>query len=76
MRMLVQINSMSDQQVHQHRLLPLPYFFGYKTEFFPFQNNSKNLDPSYNKAKTSIVAKFHWTDLVSCSHFRERKTPS
>ena len=26
----------------------LPYFFGYKTEFFfPFQNNSKNLDLSY-----------------------------
>ena len=28
-------------------LLYLPYFFGYKTEFFPFQNNPKNLDPSY-----------------------------
>ena len=25
----------------------LPYFFGYKTEFFPFQNNPKDLDPSY-----------------------------
>ena len=25
----------------------LPYFFGYKTEFFPFQNNPKKLDPSY-----------------------------
>ena len=24
----------------------LPYFFGYKTEFFPFQNNPKDLDPS------------------------------
>ena len=24
-----------------------PYFFGYKTEFFPFQNNPKNLDLSY-----------------------------
>ena len=23
------------------------YFFGYKTEFFSFQNNLKNLDPSY-----------------------------
>ena len=28
----------------------LPYFFGYKTGFFPFQNNSKNLDPSYKMA--------------------------
>ena len=31
-------------------LLPLkvnqPYFFGYKTEFFSFQNNPKDLDPS------------------------------
>ena len=25
----------------------LPYFFGYKTEFFSFQNNSKALDRSY-----------------------------
>ena len=24
-----------------------PYFFGNKTEFFSFQNNPKNLDPSY-----------------------------
>ena len=42
--------------------------------FFPFQNNSKNLDPSYKmessslglfrKGKTCIIAKFHRTDLV------------
>ena len=25
----------------------LPYFFGYKTVFFSFQNNPKDLDPSY-----------------------------
>ena len=25
----------------------LPYCFGYKTDFFSFQNNHKNLDPSY-----------------------------
>ena len=24
----------------------LPYFYGYKTEFFSFQNNPKVLDPS------------------------------
>ena len=23
-----------------------PYFFGYKTDFFSFQNNPKDLDPS------------------------------
>ena len=28
-------------------LLKLPYFFGYKTGFFSFQNNPKDLDPSY-----------------------------
>ena len=25
----------------------IPYFFGYKSEIFSFQNNPKNLDPSY-----------------------------
>ena len=25
---------------------PLPYFFGYKTEVFSFQNNPKDIDPS------------------------------
>ena len=25
----------------------LLYFFGYKTDFFSFQNNPKDLDPSY-----------------------------
>ena len=25
----------------------VPYFSAYKTESFPFQNNPKNLDPSY-----------------------------
>ena len=29
------------------RLEEIPYFFGYKTEFFSFQNNPKDLDPSY-----------------------------
>ena len=27
--------------------IKLPYFFGYKTGLFSFQNNSKNLDLSY-----------------------------
>ena len=27
--------------------LVVPYFFGCKTEFFSFQNNPQNLDPSY-----------------------------
>ena len=25
----------------------MPYFLGYKTGFFSFQNNPKDLDPSY-----------------------------
>ena len=28
-------------------LRSVPYFFGYKTELFSFQNNPKDLDPSY-----------------------------
>ena len=56
----------------------LTYFFGYKTEFFSFQNNPKNLDPSYKMdldlwGKTPIIAKFHRADLVTCRHSRERK---
>ena len=52
----------------------LPYFFGYKTEFFFFQNNTKDLDPSckmdldhlglFRKGKIGIIANFHHTDLV------------
>ena len=30
----------------------------------------------FRKVKIRITAKFHWTDLVICSHSRERKTPS
>ena len=29
------------------RKAPVPYFLGYKTDFFSFQNNPKDLDPSY-----------------------------
>ena len=52
-------------------------------EFLPFQNNPKNLDPSYKtdldllelfrKGKTHIIAKFHRTDLFICSLSREGK---
>ena len=51
----------------------LLYFFGYKTDFFPFLNNPKNLDQSYKKDlslgivrkdETCIIEKFHETDLV------------
>ena len=27
--------------------MEVPYFFGYKMEIFSFQNNPKDLDPSY-----------------------------
>ena len=52
----------------------IPYFFGYKTEFFSFQNNPKDLDPScktdldlwdcLGMGKIGIIARFHRTDLV------------
>ena len=64
-------------------LYKVPYFFSYKTEFFPFQNNPKSQDQDgsrslrlFRKGKTGIKAKFHRTDLVICSHSRERKMPS
>ena len=36
-------------QSHQSNfpvIIPVPYFFGYRMEFFSFQNNPKDLDPS------------------------------
>ena len=52
----------------------VPYFFDYKMEFFSFQNNPKDLDPScktdldlwdcLGKVKIGIIATFHTTDLV------------
>ena len=67
-------------QTISHRI-PLPYFFSYKTEFFSFQNNPKNLDGSRSlgllrKGKTHILAKFLRTHLVFCSYSREGETPS
>ena len=51
------------------------YFFGYKTEHFSFQNNSKNLDLSYKTdldlweflGRVKHIAKFHSTNLVICT---------
>ena len=28
-------------------MVGIPYFLGYKTDLFSFQNNPKDLDPSY-----------------------------
>ena len=53
----------------------LPYFFGYKMEFFPskkkqsqrsrsvLQDGSRSLG-LFRKGKIGIIAKFHRTDLV------------
>ena len=67
------INS-STTQTWRIKVLIVPYFFGYKTEFFFFQNNTKDLDPScktdldhlglFRKGKIGIIANFHRTDLV------------
>ena len=68
--------------MEEHTILTLPYFFGYKTEFFSYQNNPRHLDPSY---KTDLdlwdclgsvklkIANFDGTDLVICSYTREGK---
>ena len=51
-------------------VMDLPYFFGCKTEVFLFQNNPKDLDPSFKMdldpcdclGRVKLV--FHMTDLV------------
>ena len=66
-------------------LLEVPYFYGYNMQFFPFKQSQKSRsllkDGSrffglYRKGKTLIIAKFHRTDLVVCSHFERGKTMS
>ena len=67
--------------IHSKQLL---YFFSYKTEFFSFHNNPKNLDPSYKMdldhwdclENWDSIAKFCWIDLVIYSLSTERKTSS
>ena len=62
----------------------LPYFFGYKMEFFSFQNIPKNLDSSCKMdlelwdclGRVKLIAKFDGTDLVICSCSRDGKTLS
>ena len=54
--------------------------------FYSIPNNPKNLDPSYKmdldlwdclgRVKLCILRKIHRTDIVTCSHSRERKTLS
>ena len=57
---------------------PLPYFFAYKTVFFFFQNNPKNLDPSY-KMDLDLsdclgrVKPVLQQNLIICTHSREGK---
>ena len=40
-------NNVDRPDFQEQSALDPPYFFGYETEFFAFQNNSENLDPSY-----------------------------
>ena len=58
----------------------MPYFFEIKTDFFYSKNNPKIIYLSYKtdleifkEGLTRILANFHWTDLVICSHSREGK---
>ena len=46
----------------------IPYFFGYKTACFPFQNNPKYLDPSY-KMDLDIWDCFRREKLISKQNF-------
>ena len=59
------------------------YFSGYNP-ILPFLNYPKNLDLSYKTdldlwdclGRVKLIAKFHRTDLVICSHSREEKNLS
>ena len=62
-----------DKYCNDTNVYSVPYFFHYKLEFFSFQNNPKNLDPSYRskplelfrKGKTRIIAKIQFISLIS-----------
>ena len=49
-------------------LSKLLYFFGYKTEYFSFQNNPKDLDPSY-KMDLDLWDCLGWVKLVLQQNF-------
>ena len=38
---------MEQDELSTARTALIPYFLGYKMDFFSFQNNPKDLDPSY-----------------------------
>ena len=44
---LKHVRHLCHTEIHESMNINVPYFFGYKTEFFSFKNNPKNLDPSY-----------------------------
>ena len=71
-----------DNQLICMPVFPVPYFFGYKTEFFLPKQSQKSRsvlkDGSrylglFGKSETDIIAKFHRTDLVICSHSKKRR---
>ena len=55
----------------------IPYFFAYKTVFFPSETIPKiQIRRSlglFRKGKTCITGKLHRTDLIICTHSREGK---
>ena len=62
---------MAHNELHTSSIIRRRFFF-----ILSFLNNLKDLDPSkagsrslgmFRKSKTSIIAKFHRTDLVICS---------
>ena len=81
--LLCETSSYFEIKVSSGKIIVVPYFFDYKTGVFSFQNNSKDLDPSckmdldlwdcLGMGKIGIIARFHRTDLVICSHSRGTK---
>ena len=57
--------------------LMLLYIFSYKTKYFlPKQSENSSSFGLFRKGKIRIIATFHRTDLVICSHSIEGKPPS
>ena len=56
----------------------LPYFFCYKTEFFPsktiYEKDRSRFLELFSKDIFSLIAEFHKTDLDICSHSGDEKT--
>ena len=80
-----QARDLLDASLNPFEVNCVPYFFGYKTRVCLVPKQSKNIDLSYKmdldlwdclgRVKL-VIADFHRTDFIICSHSREGRYPS